>query len=126
MRIVALFLLVGAASAFGQDVTGLGERVRVEVLSQTSPAIVNVSTDSWTTVQLPHQIESLEGGAFTQKPEEETGEFYIVPGNNWFSIRSLKPGAKQNLGVVISGKVYELLIQTVVENDFSVLLQFDK
>jgi hypothetical protein len=125
MRLAALLLLVGAASAFGQDF-GLGQRVRVERLSQTEPAIVNVSVDSWTTVQLPHQIESLEGGTFTQKPEEETGEFYIVPGNNWFSIRSLKPGAKQNLGVVINGRVYELLIQTVAENDFSVLLEYAK
>jgi hypothetical protein len=126
MRIVGILLLIGAASALGQDITGLGERVRVERWSQTSPAIVNVSVNSWTTIQVPEQIESLEGGSFTQKPEEETGEFWIVPGDKWFSIKSLKAGAKQNLGVVISGRVYEILVQTVESNDFSVLLEFAK
>lgn len=117
----ACFLTILAAVAHGQD---LSSRVRIGLLSQTIPAIVNVSMNSWTTVQLPIQIESLESGSFTQKPEEETGEFVIVPGVSWFTIRSLKEGAKQNLGIVISGRVYEVLVQTVDENDFSVLLEF--
>lgn len=118
-----LIMAIVIHHARGQDLSG---RVKIGLLSQTEPITVTVSMNSWTTVQVPQQIQTLEGGAFTQKPEEETGEFCIVPGVNWFTVKSLKEGAKQNLGIVIAGRVYEIVIQTADENDFSVILEFPK
>jgi hypothetical protein len=121
MKLIVALSLISASSLYAQD---LAYRVREELLDQGHPVIVNVSTHSVTTLQFPAPIQSLESDGFTSKPNEEAGEFYISPGVNWVSIRSLRPGAQQNLGVVIAGKVYEVLIQTVEQNDFSVLFQF--
>jgi hypothetical protein len=120
-RLIVLLSLFGSASLFAQD---LSYRVRQEILDQRNPVTVNVSVRAVTTLQFPAQIQSLESDGFTQKPNEEGGDFYISPGVNWVSIRSLRRGAQQNLGVVIGGKVYEVLVQTVEQNDFSVLFRF--
>jgi hypothetical protein len=101
----------------------LAARVREAVLDQRQPVRIFVSTTSATTVQFPTAIQSLEGDAFTKDPSKESGDFYISAGTNWFSLRSLRKGAKTNLGVVINGKVYELYIETADTNDFSVLLR---
>ena len=97
-----------------------------EILDQRNPVTINVSTHAVTTLQFPAQIQSLESDGFTQKPNEEAADFYISPGFNWVSIRSLRPGAAQNLGVVIAGKVYEVMIQTTELNDLAVLFQFEQ
>ena len=120
MVVVALLL---SSSVFAED---LSYRVRTEILDQRNPVTVNVSTHAVTTLQFPAQIQSLESDGFTQKPNEEVGDFYISPGVNWVSIRSLKPGATQNLGVVIAGRVYEIMIQTTALNDLAVLFQFEQ
>ena len=104
----------------------LSYRVRQEILDQRNPITVNVSTHAVTTLQFPAQIQSLESDGFTQKPNEEAGDFYISPGLNWVSIRSLRPGAAQNLGVVIAGRVYEIMVQTTALNDLAVLFQFEQ
>jgi hypothetical protein len=120
-RILVLLLL--SARLFAQE---LSYRVRQEILDQRNPITVNVSTHAVTTLQFPAQIQSLESDGFTQKPNEEAADFYISPGLNWVSIRSLKPGAVQNLGVVIAGRVYEIMIQTTAVNDLAVLFRFEK
>jgi len=122
MRTIFLVLLAGS-SLMAQD---LSYRVRQEILDQRNPVTVNVSTHAVTTLQFPAQIQALESDGFTQKPNEEAGDFYISPGLNWVSIRSLKPGAAQNLGVVIGGRVYEIMIQTTALNDLAVLFQFEQ
>jgi hypothetical protein len=122
MRRIFLVLLAGS-SLMAQD---LSYRVRQEILDQRNPVTVNVSTHAVTTLQFPAQIQSLESDGFTQKPNEEAADFYISPGLNWVSIRSLRPGAAQNLGVVIAGKVYEIMIQTTALNDLAVLFRFDQ
>jgi len=119
-RLLAL-LLLGCDSLFAQD---LSYRVRQEILDQQHPVTVNVSVRGTTTLQFPGTIQSLESDAFTSKPNEESGDFYISPGLNWVSIRSIRPAAQQNLGVVIGGKVYEVFIQTVDVNDFSIIFRF--
>src|SRR5271165_6482071 len=121
--ILLLLSMVAANPLFGQD---LSYRVRDEVLDQRYPVTVNVSTHAVTTLQFPAQIQSLESDGFTQKPNEEAGDFYISPGLNWVSIRSLRPGAAQNLGVVIAGRVYEIMIQTTALNDLAVLFRFEQ
>jgi len=122
MRVILLLLLL-SPRLFAQD---LSNRVRQEILDQRNPVTVNVSTHAVTTLQFPAQIQSLESDGFTQKPNEEAADFYISPGLNWVSIRSLRPGAAQNLGVVIAGKVYEIMIQTTALNDLAVLFRFDQ
>jgi len=122
MRLILVSLLL-SARLFAQD---LSYRVRQEILYQRNPITVNVSTHAATTLQFPAQIQSLESDGFTQKPNEEAADFYISPGLNWVSIRSLRPGAAQNLGVVIAGRVYEIMIQTTALNDLAVLFRFEQ
>ena len=122
MRVVVVLLLL-SAKLFAQD---LSCRVRTEILDQRNPVTINVSTHAVTTLQFPRIIQSLESDGFTTKPNEEAGDFYISPGLNWVSIRSLKPGAAQNLGVVIGGRVYEMMIRTTALNDLAVLFQFEQ
>jgi len=122
MRLTLVLLLL-SAQLFAQD---LSYRVRQEILDQRNPITVNVSTHAVTTLQFPAQIQSLESDGFTQKPNEEAADFYISPGLNWVSIRSLRPGAAQNLGVVIAGRVYEIMIQTTALNDLAVLFRFEQ
>jgi hypothetical protein len=120
MRVILAVLLL-SARLFAQD---LSYRVRQEFLDQSNPVTVNVSTRAATTLQFPAQIQSLESDGFTQKPNEESADFVISPGLNWVTIRALKPGAVQNLGVVIAGRVYEIMVQTTELNDLSVLFRF--
>jgi hypothetical protein len=122
MRLILVLLLL-SARLFAQD---LSYRVRQEILDQRNPITVNVSTHAATTLQFPAQIQSLESDGFTQKPNEEAADFYISPGLSWVSIRSLRPGAAQNLGVVIAGRVYEIMIQTTALNDLAVLFRFEQ
>jgi hypothetical protein len=122
MRLILVLLLL-SARLFAQD---LSYGVRQEILDQRNPITVNVSTHAATTLQFPAQIQSLESDGFTQKPNEEAADFYISPGLNWVSIRSLRPGAAQNLGVVIAGRVYEIMIQTTALNDLAVLFRFEQ
>ena len=123
MKAIFLFSLLLGGALFAED---LSYRVRQEILDQRNPVTVNVSTHAVTTLQFPAQIQALESDGFTQKPNEEAGDFYISPGLNWVSIRSLKAGAAQNLGVVIGGRVYEIMIQTTALNDLAVLFQFEQ
>jgi hypothetical protein len=123
MKVVLLLSLFGATALCGQD---LSYRVREEILDQRNPVTVNASIHGVTTLQFPAPIQSLESDGFTTKPNEEAADFYISPGVNWLSIRSLHPGAVQNLGVIIVGKVYEILVQTTPTNDFSVLFRFPR
>jgi hypothetical protein len=122
MRLILVLLLL-SARLFAGD---LSYRVREEILDQRNPITVNVSTHAVTTLQFPAQIQSLESDGFTQKPNEEGADFYISPGLNWVSIRSLRAGVAQNLGVVIAGRVYEIMIQTTALNDLAVLFRFDQ
>ena len=122
MKLILVLLLL-SAPLFAQD---LSYRVREEILDQRNPITVNVSTHAVTTLQFPAQIQSLESDGFTQKPNEEAADFYISPGLNWLSIRSLRAGAAQNLGVVIAGRVYEIMIQTTALNDLAVLFRFEQ
>lgn len=122
MRLILALLLL-SAQLFAED---LSDRVRQEILDQRNPVTVNVSMHAVTTLQFPAPIQSLESDGFTQKPNEEAGDFYISPGLNWVSIRSLKPGAVQNLGLVIAGRVYEIMIRTTALNDLAVLFRFEQ
>lgn len=125
MKLSLFALLLGANMLQAQD-SDLSYRVRQETLDQRVPVTVSVSTKSDTTLQFPAPIQSLEGDGFTTKPGDEAGDFSISPGVNWVSIRSLRLGAAQNLGVVLAGKIYEVMIQTAVQNDFSVIFQFGR
>jgi hypothetical protein len=121
MRLAFILLVAGVALLKAQD---FSYRVREVVLDQRDPVPVNVSTKSTTTLQFPAPIQSLEGDGFTTKPNDERGDFYISPGVNWVSLRSLQPAAVQNLGVIIDGRIYEVVIQTAIDNDYAVIFRW--
>jgi hypothetical protein len=123
MKLAFTLLVAGATLLKAQD---FSYRVREVVLDQRDPVPVNVSVKSTTTLQFPEPIQSLEGDSFTTKPNDEQGDFVISPGVNWVSVRSLQPAAVQNLGVVIDGRIYEVVIQTAMDNDFAVIFRWPR
>lgn len=101
----------------------LSLRVREEILDQHHPVTVNVSTHGITTLQFPERIEAMDGDGFAQKAEE-SGEFSFTPGTTWVSLKSLRPGATQNLNVIMGGKAFPIQIVTTGLNDFVVVFRF--
>jgi hypothetical protein len=120
MKLLILLSLLGATTLFADE--DLSLRVREEILDQYKPVVVNVSTHGITTLQFPSRIDALDGDGFTSKPDEAV-EFSFTPGTNWVSLKSLRPGAEQNLNVIISGHAYPILIRTTGMNDFVVVFR---
>jgi hypothetical protein len=119
--IISILLVLVANHGFADD---LATRVRRIYLLQDSPARVFVSTHSVTTIQFPSDIEALDSDAFTKDPAKQDADFYISPGINWITLRSLHAGAKQNLSVILNGKVYVVMVETADPSDLSVLFSF--
>lgn len=120
----AFALLLTLAVAKAQDASdsadALAKRVREVLLDQLAPAAVDVSLHGITTLQFPAHIDAVDGDGFASK-SGQTGQFLISAGDNWVSIKSLEPGAEQNLNVVIHGRVYPILIRTREKNDYAVI-----
>jgi hypothetical protein len=126
MKLATFLSLMALPGAFAQsrdESAGLATRVREEVLDQLRPVSVNVSTHGITTLQFPAKVEALDGDGFTQK-SDEAGVFLFTPGVSWVSLKALRPGAQQNLNVIIAGKVYPVVVKANEANDFSVIFRF--
>ena len=113
-----LAVAVKAEEADNPD--ALAKRVREALLDQFSPVAVDVSIHGITTLQFPAHIDAVDGDGFASKAGQE-GQFLVVPGESWVSLKSLVPGAEQNLNVVIHGRVYPILIRTREKNDYAVI-----
>jgi hypothetical protein len=123
--LAVLLSLMAASSLNAQDDADKpSSRVRQEVLDQLKPVEVHASTSGITTLQFPARVQTLEGDACTTKPNEEAGDFAVSPGENWVSVKALKEGVTQNLNVIISGRVYPVVLMCAKRNDFSVLFRF--
>jgi hypothetical protein len=122
LTVSTLIFCLSAFTLFAQD--DFSSRVRQEVLDQLHPAEIHASTVGATTLQFPARIQALEGQACTTKPNEEAGDFAITPGENWVSVTALREGARQNLNVIIAGRVYPVMLVYAKENDLSVLFRF--
>src|ERR1700693_144859 len=106
-----LTLAIAKAEEAADNADALAKRVREVLLDQLSPVAVDVSTHGITTLQFPARIDAVDGDGFATKVGQ-AGQFLISAGDNWASIKSLEPGAEQNLNVVIHGRVYPILIRT--------------
>jgi hypothetical protein len=120
MKLIFLSFFFGVSTLLADE--DLSLRVRQEILDQYKPVIVNVSTHGITTLEFPSRIEALDGDGFSSKPDE-AGEFCFTPGDSWVSLKSLRPGAEQNLNVIIQGRAYSILIRTTGMNDFVVVFK---
>ena len=98
----------------------LAKRVREALLDQLAPVAVDVSIHGITTLQFPAHIDAVDGDGFASKAGQDA-QFLIAPGDSWVSIKSLLPGAEQNLNVVIHGRVYAILVRTREKNDYAVI-----
>lgn len=118
-------ILIGMVSVAGaQDLSG---RVRKEILNQTFPITVNVSTDSSTAIEFPAPVQAVASAQFTAKANENTqAQFYYgwQSGANWMVIQSMKEHAEQNFTIVIYGRVYEINCKTTTSPDFSIIFSF--
>src|SRR5689334_7510862 len=123
MKLTFGLLMLVATALFAQD-DPLSARVRQEALDQLHPIQVNAGTHGITTLEFPSRIQALDGDGFTAKPNEEAGDFLISSGDNWVSVKALKPDARQNLNVIIGGKAYAVMVRAAQENDFTVLFRF--
>src|SRR5215472_10885214 len=121
--ILALMLVLAVtvkAEETSDNPDALAKRVRDALLDQFSPVVVDVSTHGITTLQFPAHIDALDGDGFASKAGQEA-QFLIAPGESCVSIKSLVPGAEQNLNVVIHGRVYPIVIRTRDKNDYAVI-----
>jgi hypothetical protein len=123
MKLILGILTLAATALFAQD-DPLSLRVRQEALDQLHPIQVNAGMRGITTLQFPARIQAIDGDGFTQKPNEEAGDFLISSGDNWVSVKALKADARQNLNVIIGGKAYAVMVQAAPDNDFTVLFRF--
>jgi hypothetical protein len=121
MKLFLFLSLYCATNILSAD--DLSLRVRQEILDQYRPVTVNVSTRGITTLQFPERIEAMDGDGFSQK-SDESGEFSFTPGTNWVSLKSLRPGAMQNLNIILGGKAFSIQIVTTGMNDFVVVFKF--
>jgi hypothetical protein len=118
--VLLLTVAVAKAQDAAESADALAKRVREVLLDQLAPAAVDVSLHGITTLQFPAHIDAVDGDGFSTKGGQ-SGQFLISAGDNWVSIKSLEPGAEQNLNVVIHGRVYPILIRTREKNDFAVI-----
>jgi hypothetical protein len=115
-----LTLAIAKAEEAADNADALAKRVREALLDQLSPVAVDVSTHGITTLQFPTHIDAVDGDGFATKAGQ-TGQFLLSPGDSWVSIKSLEPGAEQNLNVILHGRVYVILVRTREKNDYSVI-----
>jgi hypothetical protein len=78
------------------------------------------------TVSMPGVIASMDGSGFATN-EQDDGSFLVsfVPGRNYFTVEAMKSGARNNLNVVIDGKVYVLVFQEADSNNLYSVIYSD-
>jgi len=111
-----LVIFVGLACAACLQTPGNAEDdslkakiVRVP-LNQNVPAVIKVGTNGVTSLEFPYKVEAIDGYGFSPTPSAVDGfQISYARGNNFFSVRALKPGVTGNLTVVLDQKVYSLL-----------------
>lgn len=100
--------------------------VRTYPLDPRTVTTITVSPDEPTTCVLPSAPTALEGAGVAAQPGEEVGVLLSYqPGQNFFSLRALRPDAKAGLNIVWQGRVIALRIITGAGADRSVLFQGD-
>ena len=81
-------------------------------LNQNVPAVIRVGTNGVTSLEFPYKVEAIDGYGFSPTPNAGDGfQISYAKGNNFFSVRAVKPGVTGNLTVVLDQKLYSLFFQ---------------
>ncbi len=93
-------------------------------LNQNVPAVIKVGTSGVTSLEFPYKVEAIDGYGFSPTPSGGDGfQISYARGNNFFSVRALKPGVTGNLTVVLDQKVYSLFFRESSEPVFATIFE---
>jgi hypothetical protein len=105
------------------DVSLKGKIVRV-TLNQNVPAVIKVGTNGVTSLEFPYKVEAIDGYGFSPSPSAGDGfQISYAKGNNFFSVRAMKPGVTGNLAVVLDQKLYSLFFQESSDPVFAAIFE---
>jgi hypothetical protein len=109
-----------------QNMNGVAARVVRPRLDSDRPATVRISVEEDTLLTFPHPIEAIYGNKFARKAEERTVSKFVLSykdGKAYCALRSLRPEATGTLSIVLDGRPYVVVCETVpeTERDFSVI-----
>jgi hypothetical protein len=125
-----LVIFVGLACAACLQTPGNAEDdflknkiVRV-ALNQNAPAVIKVGTNGVTSLEFPYKVEAIDGYGFSPTPSAVDGfQISYARGNNFFSVRALRPGVTGNLTVVLDQKVYSLFFRESSDPVFATIFE---
>jgi hypothetical protein len=90
----------------------LKDKIVRATLNQNVPAVIKVGTNGVTSLEFPYKVEAIDGYGFSPTPSAADGfQISYARGNNFFSVRALKPEVTGNLTVVLDQKVYSLFFR---------------
>jgi hypothetical protein len=93
-------------------------------LNQNVPAVIKVGTNGVTSLEFPYKIEAIDGYGFSPTPSAVDGfQISYAKGNNFFSVRAMKPGVTGNLTVVLDQKVYSLFFRESSDPVFAMIFE---
>jgi hypothetical protein len=93
-------------------------------LNQNVPALIKVGTNGVTSLEFPYKIEAIDGYGFSPTPSAVDGfQISYAKGNNFFSVRAMKPGVTGNLTVVLDQKVYSLFFRESSDPVFATIFE---
>ena len=125
-----MVILVGlACTAFlrtpcNAEDDSLKNKIVRAMLNQNTPALIKVGTNGVTSLEFPYKIEAIDGYGFSPTPTPVDGfQISYAKGNNFFSVRALKPGVTGNLTVVLDQKVYSLFFRESSDPVFATLFE---
>lgn len=128
---VLLGLLVGIAlDAFAQGGAAretATDAIQRRVLDEARVTRVEVGMDRLTTVRFPGPIAGLASARVAAEPHPEAlFQVYFQPGEAYFSLRALQPGARTSLNVVWQQQTFVLELEAVQNPWLSVVFEAPK
>ena len=105
---------------------GIAARVVRPRLDPDRPVTVRISVEEDTLLAFPRPIEAIYGNKFARRPEERAVSKFVLSykdGKSYCALRALRPDMTGTLSVVLDGRPYVIVCQTVPETDrdFSVI-----
>jgi hypothetical protein len=99
----------------------LKDKIVRATLNQNVPAVIKVGTNGVTSLEFPYKVEAIDGYGFSPTPSAADGfQISYARGNNFFSVRALKPEVTGNLTVVLDQKVYSLFFRESSDPVFTI------
>jgi hypothetical protein len=127
-RFLAIF--VGLACAADLQIRchaeedSLKDKIVRATLNQNVPAVIKVGTNGVTSLEFPYKVEAIDGYGFSATPNAGDGfQILYARGNNYFSVRALKPGVTGNLTVVLDQKLYSLFFRESGDPVFATIFE---